>query len=235
MPICRFHARGHCRKGSNCNYTHVDNVVVGTSTRVCKFYAQGHCRNGDRCSFVHVDHEVEDDDEEEEEEEEVFTDTEDDESDRWIVYRALRPGEADDIKQGSGILRGSPPGVYNRTALAQHLQGVPPNLRKKNPWVSGTYCRDVATKAQGEQYKHNSGAHGVAKIYLNDLDPDCIHDVSTRANVNAEFSGKKKPPSGTNFAIASKEVCMWGSIPHGAVRLLRSTAYQFEEEDEDEY
>eukprot|EP01060_Flectonema_neradi_P040367 TRINITY_DN915_c4_g1_i1.p1 TRINITY_DN915_c4_g1~~TRINITY_DN915_c4_g1_i1.p1 ORF type:complete len:319 (+),score=67.85 TRINITY_DN915_c4_g1_i1:60-959(+) len=298
MPICKYYAKGNCKKGEDCSFTHVDNKVMdvricksyakghckyGNKCRfahvdadddgdddedyhgnnICKFYANGYCKHGDNCRFDHVDNgddgddEYADDDSDDDDDEDydnddgddddddedggyeddesddssIFTDTENEDSDRWIIYRALRPGEAHEIINKEGILRGSPPHRYNNTHIKQHVNGVPDNLRKKNPWISGTYCREVVREAQETNYKNNSGAHGVAKIYLDNLDEVCnpIFDISTTEKAQDVFNENpaKNPSKAANFAASRSEVCVKYSIDRNSVKLLRTSKWQF--------
>ncbi|RDW81277.1 uncharacterized protein DSM5745_04834 [Aspergillus mulundensis] len=65
---CRFYARGNCRDGDKCRFSHTtppktgdtDNVAAPSSysdTRgqvPCQFYLRGICRNGDGCPYSHT-------------------------------------------------------------------------------------------------------------------------------------------------------------------------------------
>lgn len=46
--ICRFYIEGHCKKGDECNFEHVDNVCRN-------WFSRGHCRHGQNCRFQHID------------------------------------------------------------------------------------------------------------------------------------------------------------------------------------
>jgi len=79
-PLCRFFARGYCRYGENCRFSHEDQLQqngqeqgleyqngIGNSSDVqkfgvlthprsstpCRFFAKGYCRYGDDCKFSH--------------------------------------------------------------------------------------------------------------------------------------------------------------------------------------
>jgi len=49
LPPCNFHVRGLCRNGDACSFSHLSKELP-----LCKFYAKGLCRNGDACSFSHT-------------------------------------------------------------------------------------------------------------------------------------------------------------------------------------
>ncbi|KAF4674801.1 hypothetical protein FOL47_008679 [Perkinsus chesapeaki] len=58
MPsTCHFFARGNCRNGTACRFSHNPESLAGPSTRrsdiACKFYQQGDCRHGSSCKFSH--------------------------------------------------------------------------------------------------------------------------------------------------------------------------------------
>jgi RNA exonuclease 4 len=62
-PPCSFWARGQCRNGTNCRFSHVPPTAAPSppaatpptdSRAPCLFFARGQCRNGDSCRFSHV-------------------------------------------------------------------------------------------------------------------------------------------------------------------------------------
>jgi hypothetical protein len=73
-PLCRYFARGFCRYGENCRFSHDDQLQqngqgqgpeyqngagkLGVLTHPrsptpCRFFAKGYCRYGDDCKFSH--------------------------------------------------------------------------------------------------------------------------------------------------------------------------------------
>jgi len=56
-PPCSFFARGACRDGDNCRFSHDAPAVVvsgGGPPSLCSFFARGTCREGDNCRFSHA-------------------------------------------------------------------------------------------------------------------------------------------------------------------------------------
>ncbi|GES91313.1 zinc finger CCCH domain-containing protein 55 isoform X1 [Rhizophagus clarus] len=75
IPLCRYFARGICRYGENCRYSHDDQLEQNgqgqgfqngdnevqkfgvlthpRSSTPCRFFAKGYCRYGDDCKFSH--------------------------------------------------------------------------------------------------------------------------------------------------------------------------------------
>lgn len=49
--LCKFYARGACRKGDHCEFSHDLN---NTSNKLCTFYQRGVCSYGSRCRYDHV-------------------------------------------------------------------------------------------------------------------------------------------------------------------------------------
>lgn len=66
---CRFYARGVCREGDNCRFSHVasretantdeaEAFQPGLDTRSqvpCHFYLRGGCLKGDKCPYAHIE------------------------------------------------------------------------------------------------------------------------------------------------------------------------------------
>ncbi|XP_068275628.1 probable E3 ubiquitin-protein ligase makorin-1 [Nyctibius grandis] len=48
-PLCRNFARGSCRWGQNCRFSH-----ERISSHVCRYFLSGFCSNGERCSYEHI-------------------------------------------------------------------------------------------------------------------------------------------------------------------------------------
>ncbi|EER05808.1 hypothetical protein Pmar_PMAR011857 [Perkinsus marinus ATCC 50983] len=56
-PACHFYARGRCRNGDTCKFSHAEEVVAAKP--VCHFFVKGECKNGDTCRFLHQQQEEE--------------------------------------------------------------------------------------------------------------------------------------------------------------------------------
>ncbi|XP_043932514.1 probable E3 ubiquitin-protein ligase makorin-2 isoform X2 [Protopterus annectens] len=48
---CRNYARGNCRWGANCQFSHEN---VSLSAQICRNFQRGYCFYGDRCRFSHI-------------------------------------------------------------------------------------------------------------------------------------------------------------------------------------
>ncbi|XP_063212930.1 probable E3 ubiquitin-protein ligase makorin-1 [Chroicocephalus ridibundus] len=48
-PLCRDFARGSCRWGQNCRFSH-----DRKSAQVCRYFQSGFCSYGERCSYQHI-------------------------------------------------------------------------------------------------------------------------------------------------------------------------------------
>ncbi|OPJ88855.1 uncharacterized protein [Patagioenas fasciata] len=48
-PVCRNFARGSCRWGQNCRFSHDRKPA-----RICRYFQSGFCGHGERCSYQHV-------------------------------------------------------------------------------------------------------------------------------------------------------------------------------------
>ncbi|KAM4759420.1 uncharacterized protein ACIQIH_017081 [Cyanocitta cristata] len=51
-PLCRNFARGSCRWGQSCRFSH-----DRKSAQVCRYFQRGFCRYGEQCSYQHVQEE----------------------------------------------------------------------------------------------------------------------------------------------------------------------------------
>ena len=51
-PLCRYHAQGVCRLGSQCAFTHA--LPAKGQDNVCQFYLAGACAYGAKCRYDHV-------------------------------------------------------------------------------------------------------------------------------------------------------------------------------------
>ncbi|KAM6114466.1 uncharacterized protein FYN12_012017 [Phoenicopterus ruber ruber] len=51
-PLCRNFARGSCRWGQSCRFSH-----DRKSTRICRYFQSGFCSYGERCSYQHIQEE----------------------------------------------------------------------------------------------------------------------------------------------------------------------------------
>lgn len=56
--LCKFHLRGHCKKGDDCSHAHGEGALLPrpnlTKTKLCwSFMRSGHCNGGSDCSFAH--------------------------------------------------------------------------------------------------------------------------------------------------------------------------------------
>ncbi|KAM6233051.1 putative E3 ubiquitin-protein ligase makorin-1 [Spheniscus humboldti] len=51
-PLCRNFARGSCRWGQNCRFSH-----DRKSAQICRYFQSGFCSYGERCSYQHIQEE----------------------------------------------------------------------------------------------------------------------------------------------------------------------------------
>ena len=121
------------------------------------------------------------------------------------VYRAIRNSEEEMIEAGLGIVKPKP---YARTTINQHVGGV---KHKKNPWVSTT--RDLETA------KNKYGADGatIIKIDLDKIDSSKIFDISTREKAESLL----KSPKSRNYAVADRELLIFGDVPPSAIEIVK--------------
>ncbi|XP_061869860.1 probable E3 ubiquitin-protein ligase makorin-1 [Colius striatus] len=52
-PLCRNFARGFCRWGQSCHFSH-----DRRSAQVCRYFQKGFCSHGEQCSYLHVQEEL---------------------------------------------------------------------------------------------------------------------------------------------------------------------------------
>ncbi|NQJ73129.1 RHS repeat-associated core domain-containing protein [Streptococcus suis] len=121
------------------------------------------------------------------------------------VYRAIKESEKEMIEEGLGIVKPKP---YARTTINQHVGGV---RHSNNPWVSTT--RDLETA----QNKYGVNGAMIVKIDLDKIDSNKIFDISTREKAESLL----KSPKSRNYAVADREVLIYGDIPASAIEIVK--------------
>ena len=124
-----------------------------------------------------------------------------------IVYRALKQSEIADVKAGKGISRPTP---AHKTTPEQHIGGT---KHSRDPWISTTRCKDIATKKYAPNKDGTSDP--VIKIDTDKIPAKNILDVSTKEKADAILSHKQ--PRIKNYAVHDQEVLIKGAIPAEAI------------------